>query len=630
MLLPSEACDDASSLGKLQPDWLISLISLISRQALQTLGLKAGLQLRDRSDNQDASRYLPVILTLPRGPLVYCPHILRPGVWQMSDGLARLIVRDPAGNEREVEISGPAFTLGRQSDNDLVLLDNRISRRHAQILQSPHGYLIQDCGSRHGIFVNGERVTSQTLKTGDQIGLGVADAYRLTFVTDTAVLPNLLQQMGKASESPAPQLQHLSLLLQMAQMLHRAPALEEILKTLLESALQLTDAERGLLFLSDDEGKLRLRLARGRGGAYLSTELTDYAQSVVERVAQLRHEEVVLEDESAGRPAQETGIITGRVRGVVAVPLQKLPVMEMAGETIRQAIPELIGVLYLESRLGAASLTGLDRQVLQTIAIEGATVIENARLFRLEQEQERSRHQLSLARSIQEGLLPRQLPQTDYFELQALTMPCRTVGGDYYDVIPLPGGRFGITVADVSGKGLPAAMLAVTLQGAFSAVAAGDPDLPQLFRRVNDFLYERTSPDMYATVFYGVLERSGEFNFVNAGHVAPMIIRAHGAVELLGAASFPLGMFAGVSFGVESAQLEPGDQVLIFSDGVTEAQNTILDFFGEERLRAVLQTCASRPAHEVCSKVVAAVQGFVGGAPQADDLTITALRFAPS
>ena len=423
----------------------------------------------------------------------------------MADALAHLLVRENAsGNERDVQISGPVFTLGRQGDNDLVLLDNRISRRHAQILQTPEGFRIEDCGSRHGTFVNGDRVDdTRLLKGRDQISLGVSDAYKLTFVTEEAVLPSLLQQIGKATESPAPQLHHLSLLLQMAQMLHRAPALEEVLTTLVDSAVQLASAERGLLFLTDEEGKLRLRLARGRGGTYLAVDAVDYSHSVVERVSRFRHEEVTLEDESTGRPAQETGVISALARGVVALPLQKVQMMEMSGETLHQAVPELLGVLYLESLAHATSVTGLDRQVLQTLAVESATVIENARLFRAARENERNLHQLAVARTIQQGLLPRQLPKTDYFELKAVTMPCLTVGGDYYDVIPLPGGRYGITVADVSGKGLPAAMMAVTLQGVFSGFASVDPGLEDLFSKVNGFLCERTPMDMYATVFYG-------------------------------------------------------------------------------------------------------------------------------
>jgi len=547
----------------------------------------------------------------------------------MADALAHLLVRENAsGNERDVQISGPVFTLGRQGDNDLVLLDNRISRRHAQILQTPEGFQIEDCGSRHGTFVNGERVDdTRLLKGRDQISLGVSDAYKLTFVTEEAVLPSLLQQIGKATESPAPQLHHLSLLLQMAQMLHRAPALEEVLTTLVDSAVQLASAERGLLFLTDEEGKLRLRLARGRGGTYLAVDAVDYSHSVVERVSRFRHEEVTLEDESTGRPAQETGVISALARGVVALPLQKVQMMEMSGETLHQAVPELLGVLYLESRTHATSVTGLDRQVLQTLALESATGIENARLFRAAREHERNLHQLAVARTIQQGLLPRQLPKTDYFELKAVTMPCLTVGGDYYDVIPLPGGRYGITVADVSGKGLPAAMMAVTLQGVFSGFASVDPGLEDLFSKVNGFLCERTPMDMYATVFYGVLDRSGLLNFVNAGHVPPLIIRATGQVEPLDFANFPLGMFPGIEFEVRSAQLEPGDQVFIFSDGVTEAQNAAHDFFGDERLTALLEKCGAQPGHSLCTMVVGAVRQFVGEAPPADDLTVTALRF---
>ena len=275
----------------------------------------------------------------------------------------------------------------------------------------------------------------------------------------------------------------------MAQMLHRAPALEEVLTTLVDSAVQLASAERGLLFLTDEEGKLRLRLARGRGGTYLAVDAVDYSHSVVERVSRFRHEEVTLEDESTGRPAQETGVISALARGVVALPLQKVQMMEMSGETLHQAVPELLGVLYLESRTHATSVTGLDRQVLQTLAVESATVIENARLFRAAREHERNLHQLAVARTIQQGLLPRQLPKTDYFELKAVTMPCLTVGGDYYDVIPLPGGRYGITVADVSGKGLPAAMMAVTLQGVFSGFASVDPSCSHGFPTIGQYAW---------------------------------------------------------------------------------------------------------------------------------------------
>ena len=545
----------------------------------------------------------------------------------MPGKTSRLIVRDTVGNEREVDISRSPFSLGRQSDNDLVLLDNRISRRHARILQAEDDYLIEDASSRHGTFVNGERITSVGLKSGDQIALGISDAYRLTFVIEEPELPNLLQQISKPADGRTGDLQHLSLLLRVAQVLHRAPGLEEVLTTVVDSAIRLTEAERGLLFLMNEEGELRLRLARSREGAYLPLDKAEYSAAVVDRVVRLRHEELLVEDSMSGQAPQETGIMSSQARGILAVPLQKLPVTDSSGETIRQALPQLLGVLYLESRVHPASVTGLDRQVLQTLAVEGATVVENARLFRRAREQERTRHEMSLASGIQSSLLPRSLPQTPHFELHALTRPCQTVGGDYYDVIALPGGRYGFTVADVSGKGLPAAMMAVMLQGAFDAVAAGDPNLEELFQRVNDYLCERTPSEMYATLFYGVLDPAGRFDFVNAAHPAPLVLRASGEVTLLGSSNFPIGMFPDIRFTMQTAQLQPGDQVVIFSDGVTEAQNTSRDFFGEARLKEFLEASPELPVQETCGRIVEAVEHFAGLAPQADDITVVIARF---
>jgi len=547
----------------------------------------------------------------------------------MANTLPRLIVRDAFGNQREVEIGRTPFTLGRQSDSDLVLLDSRISRRHARIVQTDEGYLIEDLGSRHGTAVNNEQITSCPLKSGDRINLGVADSYMLSFVEDQAVLPELLEKLEKATAGPAPQLQHLGLLLRMAQMMHRAPALEEVLVALVDSALQLTNAERGLLFLLEEDGNLHLKLARGAGGIYLGREVTDYSRTVVERVAASGQEEVILEDQMTGRTAQETRIVRAEVRGIVAVPLQKLPVSEARGETIQITAPELLGVLYLDTRSHPTAVTGLDRQVLQTLAVEGATVIENARLLRIAQDKERIQHEMFLARNIQQGLLPRRFPQSDYFQVCATTMPMEHVGGDYYDMVYLPDERYGFVVADVSGKGLPAAMMATNLQGAFATVAAGDPDLTLLFRRVNDFLCERTPPEMFATILYGVLDRFGRFQFVNAGHVPPLIIRAGGEFECLMSSNFPLGLFSGTAFEIASAQLQSGDVLLICSDGVTEAHAADEELFGEARLRNSLQGCSALSADEICHRVVGAVHEFVGNAPQADDLTLTVVRFGP-
>ncbi len=545
----------------------------------------------------------------------------------MRENFPRLIVTDSSGGVREVEIAKPEFTIGRQSDNDLVLFESRISRRHARIVKTPQGYLLEDAGSRHGTFVNGAMITSCLLKSGDQISPGVSETYALSFLMQDAELPGLLAELGKAARGPAPQLEHLNLLLQMAQTLYRSPKLEQVLTTLLDSALNITGADRGLLFLRGADGEIRLRIARAQDEITLDPPPEDYSQAVVERVAETGREEMVLEEASTGRATNETVTIQGSMRGVVCVPLQKFPVTDARGESIAGGITEQLGVLYLDSRSRATSLTGLDRQVLQTLAVEGATVIENARLLRFAREQERVQHDLELARNIQQDLLPKELPASSYFAVHAFTVPSSSVGGDYYDAVPLPEDRHGFVVADVSGKGLPAAILSANLQGAFAAVAAGDLGLPETFSRVNDFLRQRSGAAMYATMFYGVISPGGDFNFVNAGHAYPLVVRNNGSVEQLETSNFPLGLFPAVAFEAGSAHLEAGDIVLLFSDGLTEAQNFRNELFGESRLSKIAGECASLPAAEVSETILKSVKTFVGNAPPSDDLTLVVLRF---
>lgn len=545
----------------------------------------------------------------------------------MRESFPRLIVTDSSGGVREIEITKPEFTMGRQSDNDLVLLASRISRRHARIIKADQGYLLEDTRSRHGTYVNGALVTCCPLKSGDQINLGVAETYSLTFLQQQAELPGLLEELDKPTESPAPQLRHLNLLLQMAQTLYRSPRLETVLTALVDSALSITGADRGLLFLSGADGNLHLRIARAQEGITLEPPPQDFSKAVVQRVAESGREEMVLEEVSTGRATNETITIQGGMRGVVAVPLQKSLVTDARGESIAGLATEQLGVLYLDSRSEATSLTGLDRQVLETLAVEGATVIENARLIQLTREQERVQHDLELARNIQQDLLPKELPASSYFGVHAFTVPSSSVGGDYYDALALSQDRYGFVVADVSGKGLPAAILSANLQGAFAAVASADLELSETFSRVNDFLCQRSSAGMYATMFYSVISPNGDFNFVNAGHSYPLVVRSDGRLEPLEKSNFPLGLFPRISFEAGWAHLNAGDIVLLFSDGLTEAQNFKDELFGESRLNSVAGECAKLPAAAASEKVLQSVRNFVGHAPPSDDLTLVVLRF---
>ncbi len=207
------------------------------------------------------------------------------------------------------------------------------------------------------------------------------------------------------------------------------------------------------------------------------------------------------------------------------------------------------------------------------------------------------------------------------------TLSCHSVGGDCFDVIGLGGGRFGFFVGDVSGKGVSAALLATLLQGVFFTTAAMDIALPSVFSRVNQYLCERSGDDRYATVFYGVLDKMGRFEYVNAGHVPPLLLRKAGGLEGLGSANFPVGMFAEAEYQSTRVQVEAGDFLVIYTDGVSEASNNSNELFEEARLRRIMEDFKGTTVEQLGDTIREGMRAFTEGAPQSDDITILVIQY---
>jgi sigma-B regulation protein RsbU (phosphoserine phosphatase) len=201
------------------------------------------------------------------------------------------------------------------------------------------------------------------------------------------------------------------------------------------------------------------------------------------------------------------------------------------------------------------------------------------------------------------------------------------VGGDCFDVIELEGGRHGFFVGDISGKGISAALLATLLQGIFFTTASMDLALTGIFSRVNRYLCDRSGGDRYATVFYGVLDKTGTFEYVNAGHVPPLIRRGSGAIDRLDLASFPVGMFPEAEYESASVKLEKDDFLVIYTDGVSEAANLQAEMFEEERLRHLLENFKGQTVEELDETIREGVKAFTEGAPQSDDVTILVIQY---
>src|SRR6185369_5808707 len=232
-----------------------------------------------------------------------------------------------------------------------------------------------------------------------------------------------------------------------------------------------------------------------------------------------------------------------------------------------------VGVLYMDSRLMAADLAGGNRELLQTLAIEASTVLENARLLQEEQSKQQLEEELRLARTIQQSLLPSSLPSDGWLRASGSSLASHEVGGDYYDVMRVGSHCWSAVVADVSGKGVSSALLASLLQGALLTVTEQPVALGHRMERLNRFLLDRTGGEKYATVFYSLLHEDGRMYYVNAAHCPPILVRANGERSELEASGMPVGLIDTADFPVMEQRLAAGDKIVIYSDGVTEAQN---------------------------------------------------------
>jgi len=254
-------------------------------------------------------------------------------------------------------------------------------------------------------------------------------------------------------------------------------------------------------------------------------------------------------------------------------------------------------------------------------------VLENARLFKEELEKQRLEEELNLAQKIQQELLPKDIPVLNGFDIAAVNIPSRQVGGDYFDIIPLSESRLGLAVADVSGKGAGAALLMANLQAFLRALVPEGKPIKDLVFRLNNLVYHNTGLDRYITFFYGELDtRNRTFTFCNAGHNPPYWVDSKSAIVELSTGGIVLGMMPDMAYQTETVTLSPGDRIVLYTDGITEAQDPNDAEYGEERLKLFIQLMEPLPSREWMDRLLDSVKKFRGEALQSDDMTLMVIQ----
>jgi serine phosphatase RsbU (regulator of sigma subunit) len=492
--------------------------------------------------------------------------------------------------------------------------------------------MVRDLGSKNGTLVNSTRVTEPCLlRPGDRITAGhltleysdpgarFVVPQTVVFVegngsdspTSSTVITSLEGLLAEGTSPKAVADSAFDAALQMKALIRAGRELaghlplSELFEVILNLAVEAVDATRGVLMTLED-GELEVRAAKGEGFR-ISTAVRDRVMS--------QKESLLVRDTTLDEAfKQRLSIVEQRVRSMMAVPLQ--------------TNDRVIGLIYVDCPHFIREFTKQDLNLLTVMANVAAIRIEHARLAEVEEAERAFAKDLQQAAEIQRGLLPARAPAVRGLDLAGYNVPCRTVGGDYYDFLTYADGRIGILVGDVAGKGMPAALMMSSLQARVQVLAEEPGDLGNLVSRLNRSVTTNCPDNRFVTFVICLLNPStGELAYCNAGHNPPLIIRSCGEVDRLERGGLILGILPGATYQQSHCRLERGDILVLYSDGVTEAMAPDRDEeFGEERLAELVKQNLGKPAAELVEEVTRAVSDWIGDANPADDLTLVFAR----
>ena len=530
------------------------------------------------------------------------------------------------GREQVFVLSVDETLLGRKSDADVLLTDPYVSRHHAKIVRGQDGYDLVDLQSTHGSFVNGHRVTEQVLRSGDRISLGQGrsqveityfvgnpqEKHDDTTIDEGVSILELTQHLPTADMGQS-DLEKMSMLLDFQYNFGRNFSANGTFEQILLSALKISGAERGFILMGADAGFEYVVGMDGDGRIMEESEFMQASQTVVRQVA-ATGEEVFMTRGIAGDLAQQDSIVAMHLRALACLPLKWI---SPDSEEV-----EVRGILYLDSTKTMHALSGLDEKILSKLALEAGNVFEKLNMLEALEERKVFEKEMALAKETQRTLLPPTLPKIESYELRAFSEPTHQVGGDFYDFYDVGTNVLIGVLADVSGKGVSAALLGSLLQGALDLQLRSGIDSTEALARANRFLCERSQANRFVTLFLFSLDESGKGHYVGAGHNPAYLYRKEdGTIEELRSENLVLGAFDFADYSATPIQLNQGDLLVVYSDGLTEAENMKGDMFEEERLIKLIQENGSKGAGTLQKSILDAIENFTQNRAQTDDIT---------
>ncbi len=549
----------------------------------------------------------------------------------MAESEPRLILRDAKGDERVVRLQKDDFKIGRLGENDLKINDPFVSRVHAQITRVGNQFRIQDCSSKSGTFVNGERIqTQKPLTHGDKIQLSHNEYPELIFLTGADAKPpepfltSIQSTTFFDQSSSANDLQHVSRFLERVRQFSAGVPLHEILDVVLDIALDITHAERGFIVLLDDSKQPRFQRGRNNNKQNLNESEFRVSSTVLNDVIQTGTRQIMSGPNQNPFPQAES-IAALELSTVVCLPLRQSQSFEGSGEFSLKV--NVLGAIYLDSRKATAILSTISEGLLESLANDASAVLMNAKLLRESREKEKLEMELHTAREIQESLLPEIHGTYQTFEACAQNTPSRKISGDYYDLIQLVDGRTAFVIADVSGKGISAAILTSLVQGVLFSEVSRHKNLLESIGNVNRFLVQRSNMGKFVSLFIGILDSDGKLTYINAGHNPPFLVKQSGEWVELEARGMVLGVIEQAVLEERTIDLKSGDVLCLYTDGVTEAHGPGGELFGEERLRNTLITNRALNSESILQAVIDTVTNHTTELPRSDDLTLLIVKY---